>query len=176
MALTWATGVRFGRAARRNDRENEAHLSTNTVGGLGQCSGPKTLISMSYLYFYVFSAFRGLLIGSSFWPKCLKFIVTPQPMAETSKCDTERNRLSRSFHNNYYYIFSLNDTSHTVSQINKQVITEYYQENNLCSDNSDLIITSQINIVQMLLRPLDCLTQPSFLPSKLNTLSTCHIR
>ncbi|MFS7985366.1 hypothetical protein Hanom_Chr11g00997581 [Helianthus anomalus] len=49
MALTWATGVRFGRATRRNDRENEAHLSTNH-----RCSGPKTLISMCYLYFYVF--------------------------------------------------------------------------------------------------------------------------
>ncbi|KAJ0854319.1 hypothetical protein HanRHA438_Chr14g0661311 [Helianthus annuus] len=29
--------------------------------------------------------------------------VTPQPMAETSGRDTERNRLSRSFHNNYNY-------------------------------------------------------------------------
>ncbi|KAJ0570185.1 putative Heat shock protein 70 family [Helianthus annuus] len=33
-------------------------------------------------------------------------IVTPQPMAESSGRGTERNRLSRSFHNNYYYKFS----------------------------------------------------------------------
>ncbi|KAF5823032.1 putative 2,1-fructan:2,1-fructan 1-fructosyltransferase [Helianthus annuus] len=33
--------------------------------------------------------------------------VTPQPMAELSGRGTERNRLSRSFHNNYYYKFSL---------------------------------------------------------------------
>ncbi|MFS7964312.1 hypothetical protein Hanom_Chr08g00748761 [Helianthus anomalus] len=64
MALTWATGVRFGPATRRNDRENEAHLS-------GHRSGPKTLISISYLYFYVFSAFCGLLFRFSFWPKCV---------------------------------------------------------------------------------------------------------
>ncbi|KAF5758822.1 hypothetical protein HanXRQr2_Chr16g0733841 [Helianthus annuus] len=32
--------------------------------------------------------------------------VTPQPMAESSGRGTERNRLSRSFHNNYYYKFS----------------------------------------------------------------------
>ncbi|MFS8006414.1 hypothetical protein Hanom_Chr14g01248911 [Helianthus anomalus] len=71
MTLTWATGVRFGYVTRRNDRENKAHLSTNTVGGLGHRSGPKTLISVSYLYFYVFSAFCGLLFRFSFWPKCV---------------------------------------------------------------------------------------------------------
>ncbi|KAJ0858766.1 hypothetical protein HanRHA438_Chr13g0604841 [Helianthus annuus] len=30
--------------------------------------------------------------------------VTPQPMAESSGRDTERNRLSRSFHNNYKHV------------------------------------------------------------------------
>ncbi|KAJ0576650.1 hypothetical protein HanIR_Chr05g0226821 [Helianthus annuus] len=39
--LTWATGVRFGRAARRNDRENEAHLSTNGRRRFGSSFGPK---------------------------------------------------------------------------------------------------------------------------------------
>ena len=32
--------------------------------------------------------------------------ITPQPMAESSGRGTERNRLSRSFHNNYYHKFS----------------------------------------------------------------------
>ncbi|MFS7933560.1 hypothetical protein Hanom_Chr04g00381281 [Helianthus anomalus] len=71
MALSWATDVRFGRATGRNDHENEAHLSTNDLGGLDHRPGPKSLISMNYLYFYVFSAFRGLLFHSSFWPKCV---------------------------------------------------------------------------------------------------------
>ncbi|MFS7958193.1 hypothetical protein Hanom_Chr07g00675331 [Helianthus anomalus] len=71
MALTWATGVRFGRATRRNDRESEAHLSTNAYNSLGHRSGPKTLISMRFLSFYVFIAFGGLLFRSSFWPKCV---------------------------------------------------------------------------------------------------------
>ncbi|MFS8015605.1 hypothetical protein Hanom_Chr15g01358651 [Helianthus anomalus] len=71
MALTWATCVRFGRATRRTDCENEAHLSTNTIGGLGHRLGPKTLISMTYLSFYVFIAFVGFFFLSSFWPKCV---------------------------------------------------------------------------------------------------------
>ncbi|MFS8011806.1 hypothetical protein Hanom_Chr14g01313411 [Helianthus anomalus] len=67
MALTWATGVRFGRATRRNERENELHLAANAYGGLGHRPGQKTLISMSYFMF--FSEFFGLLFCSSFWPK-----------------------------------------------------------------------------------------------------------
>ncbi|MFS7950656.1 hypothetical protein Hanom_Chr07g00585751 [Helianthus anomalus] len=31
MALTWATGVRFGRMTRRNERENELHLAANSL-------------------------------------------------------------------------------------------------------------------------------------------------
>ncbi|MFS8000933.1 hypothetical protein Hanom_Chr13g01184391 [Helianthus anomalus] len=54
MALTWATSVRFGRATRRNDRENELHLAANAYGGLGHRPSQKTLISMSYFMFYVF--------------------------------------------------------------------------------------------------------------------------
>ena len=48
--------------------------------------------------------------------------VTPQPMAESSGRGTERNRLFRSFHNNYHTI-QLYNTSHTVSQI----ITSYHR-------------------------------------------------
>ena len=50
-------------------------------------------------------------------------VVTPQPMAESSGHGTERNRLSRSFHNNYLYN-PVKDTSHTVSRINKHIITD----------------------------------------------------
>ncbi|MFS7934977.1 hypothetical protein Hanom_Chr05g00398001 [Helianthus anomalus] len=46
MALTWATGVRFGRATRRNDRENEAHISTNNRRWFGSMFRPKNA------YFY----------------------------------------------------------------------------------------------------------------------------
>ncbi|MFS7898006.1 hypothetical protein Hanom_Chr04g00288771 [Helianthus anomalus] len=31
MALTWATGVRFGRVTRRNERVNELHLVANRL-------------------------------------------------------------------------------------------------------------------------------------------------
>ena len=71
MALTWATGVRLGRATRRFEGENELHLAANAYGGLGHRPGQKTLISMSYFMFYVFSGFFGLLFCSSFWPKCV---------------------------------------------------------------------------------------------------------
>ncbi|MFS8029087.1 hypothetical protein Hanom_Chr16g01518201 [Helianthus anomalus] len=55
MALTWAAGVRFGRATRRNERGNELHLAANVLlRRFGSSSGPKTLISISYLHFYVF--------------------------------------------------------------------------------------------------------------------------
>ncbi|MFS7901406.1 hypothetical protein Hanom_Chr06g00529551 [Helianthus anomalus] len=48
MALTWATGVRFGRATRRIDRENEAHLSTN------HRSGPKNAYLCELFIFLCF--------------------------------------------------------------------------------------------------------------------------
>ncbi|MFS7926458.1 hypothetical protein Hanom_Chr04g00297301 [Helianthus anomalus] len=32
MALTWATRIRFGRATRRKERENELHLAANRSG------------------------------------------------------------------------------------------------------------------------------------------------
>ncbi|MFS7939245.1 hypothetical protein Hanom_Chr05g00449401 [Helianthus anomalus] len=46
IALTWARGVRFGRATRRIDRENEAHLSTNNHRWFESSFGPKNT------YFY----------------------------------------------------------------------------------------------------------------------------
>ncbi|MFS7929127.1 hypothetical protein Hanom_Chr04g00328851 [Helianthus anomalus] len=54
MALTWATGVRFGRATRRNERVNELHLAANAYGGLGHRPGQKKRLFISYLHFYVF--------------------------------------------------------------------------------------------------------------------------
>ncbi|MFS8025788.1 putative chitinase [Helianthus anomalus] len=72
MALTWATGVRFGRATRRIDRENEAHLSTNNRRWFGSTFRPKNAYFYElFIFFMFFSAFRGLLFGSSFWPKCV---------------------------------------------------------------------------------------------------------
>ena len=69
MALTWATGVRFGRATRRNERENELHLAANAYSGLGHRPGQKTLISISYLHFYVFLDYFGhFVLGRVFGP------------------------------------------------------------------------------------------------------------
>ncbi|MFS7992989.1 hypothetical protein Hanom_Chr12g01088751 [Helianthus anomalus] len=56
MALTWATGVRFGRATRRNDRENEAHLSTNHRRWFGSTFRPKNP------YFYQLFMFLCFLV------------------------------------------------------------------------------------------------------------------
>ncbi|MFS7970979.1 putative non-specific serine/threonine protein kinase [Helianthus anomalus] len=72
--------------------------------------------------------------------------VTPKPMAESSGHGTERNRLSRSFHSNYHTnsVYMIRPIPYPKS------ITSHYR-NHLgkysCSDNSDLIITSQINKV-----------------------------
>ncbi|MFS7917581.1 hypothetical protein Hanom_Chr03g00190821 [Helianthus anomalus] len=41
MALTWATGVRFGRTTRRIERENELHLAANRLRRFRSSSGPK---------------------------------------------------------------------------------------------------------------------------------------
>ncbi|MFS7929552.1 hypothetical protein Hanom_Chr04g00333831 [Helianthus anomalus] len=55
MTLTWATGVRFGRATRRNGRENELHLAANYLRRFGSSSRLKNAyIYISYLRFYVF--------------------------------------------------------------------------------------------------------------------------
>ncbi|MFS7993744.1 hypothetical protein Hanom_Chr12g01097691 [Helianthus anomalus] len=74
-------------------------------------------------------------------------------MAESSGRGTERNRLFRSFHNNYHTI-QLYNTSHTVSQI----ITSYHrnQLNKLRAvpTTQILIITNRIKYCLMFLRPL----------------------
>ncbi|MFS7939250.1 hypothetical protein Hanom_Chr05g00449471 [Helianthus anomalus] len=54
MALTWSRGVRFGRAIRRIDRENEAHLSTNNRRWFGLSFGPKNAYFYELFFFYVF--------------------------------------------------------------------------------------------------------------------------
>ncbi|MFS7965725.1 putative ferruginol synthase [Helianthus anomalus] len=41
MTLTWATGVRFGRVTRRNERENELYLAANGLRRFGPSSRPK---------------------------------------------------------------------------------------------------------------------------------------
>ncbi|KAJ0887534.1 putative non-specific serine/threonine protein kinase [Helianthus annuus] len=46
MALTWATGVRLGRATRRFEREKKLYLAANAYGGLGHRPGRKNA------YFY----------------------------------------------------------------------------------------------------------------------------
>ncbi|MFS7909525.1 hypothetical protein Hanom_Chr02g00095611 [Helianthus anomalus] len=70
MALTWATGVRFGRATRRFERENKLHLAANGLRRFGSSSGPKkTLISITYLHFYVFlNYFMLFVLGRVFGP------------------------------------------------------------------------------------------------------------
>ena len=69
MALTWATEVRFGCATRRNEREKKLHLAANAYGGLGHRPGQKTLISISYLHFYVFFKYFGhFVFGLVFGP------------------------------------------------------------------------------------------------------------
>ncbi|MFS7934226.1 hypothetical protein Hanom_Chr05g00389091 [Helianthus anomalus] len=50
MALTWATGVRFGRATRRNEHENELHLAANRRS----LSGPKNAYFHELFYVFCF--------------------------------------------------------------------------------------------------------------------------
>ncbi|MFS8000716.1 hypothetical protein Hanom_Chr12g01181631 [Helianthus anomalus] len=46
MALTWATGVRLGRATRQFERENKLYLAANAYGGLGHRPGRKNMGSV----------------------------------------------------------------------------------------------------------------------------------
>ncbi|KAJ0558681.1 hypothetical protein HanIR_Chr07g0339111 [Helianthus annuus] len=73
-------------------------------------------------------------------------------MAESSGRGTERNRLFRSFHNNYHTI-QLYNTSHTVSQI----ITSYHrnQPNNMGTVPTTRILNYYKPKVNIVLRPLD---------------------
>ncbi|MFS8012022.1 hypothetical protein Hanom_Chr14g01315841 [Helianthus anomalus] len=59
MALTWATGVRFGRATRRIERENELHLVANSLWRFGSSSGPKK--AYFHELFYVLCFLVGFL-------------------------------------------------------------------------------------------------------------------
>ncbi|MFS7952361.1 hypothetical protein Hanom_Chr07g00606071 [Helianthus anomalus] len=55
MALTWATGVRFGRATRRNERENELQLAANSLRRFGSSSGPRNAYfhELFYVHFRI---------------------------------------------------------------------------------------------------------------------------
>ncbi|MFS7997169.1 hypothetical protein Hanom_Chr12g01138541 [Helianthus anomalus] len=72
MALTWATGVRFGRATRRIERGNELHLATNSLRRFGSSFGPKNAYFHELFYVLCFLVgFFELLFCSSFRPKCV---------------------------------------------------------------------------------------------------------
>ncbi|MFS7951216.1 hypothetical protein Hanom_Chr07g00592301 [Helianthus anomalus] len=65
MALTWATGVRFGRVTRRNERENELYLAAVWV----IVQAEKTLISISFFPFLCFFKYFGhFVFGLVFGP------------------------------------------------------------------------------------------------------------
>ncbi|MFS7959549.1 hypothetical protein Hanom_Chr08g00692401 [Helianthus anomalus] len=69
MALTWATGVRFGRATRRFERENELHLAANAYGGLGHRPGQKNAYFYHLFAFLCFLNYFGLFVlGRVFGP------------------------------------------------------------------------------------------------------------
>ncbi|MFS7906700.1 hypothetical protein Hanom_Chr01g00062301 [Helianthus anomalus] len=61
MALTWATGVHFGRATRRNERENELHLAINSLRRFWVIVRAKKrlflLVICIFMFFKVFWAF-----------------------------------------------------------------------------------------------------------------------
>ncbi|KAJ0890113.1 hypothetical protein HanRHA438_Chr09g0420131 [Helianthus annuus] len=69
MALIWATGVRFGRATRRIERENELHLAANSPRRFGSSSGPKNAYSYYLFAFLCFLNYFGLFVlGRVFGP------------------------------------------------------------------------------------------------------------
>ncbi|MFS8013474.1 hypothetical protein Hanom_Chr14g01333381 [Helianthus anomalus] len=66
MALTWATGVRFGRVTRRNERENELYLAANR---LGSSSRPKKrLFLLVFTIFMFFQVFWAFCFWACVWP------------------------------------------------------------------------------------------------------------
>ncbi|MFS7973170.1 hypothetical protein Hanom_Chr09g00853461 [Helianthus anomalus] len=73
MALTWATGVRFGRVTRRNERENELYLAANGLRRFGSSFRPKKrlFLLISYFHFYVFSSILGILFLGLCLVRCL---------------------------------------------------------------------------------------------------------
>ncbi|MFS7999954.1 hypothetical protein Hanom_Chr12g01172691 [Helianthus anomalus] len=71
MALTWTTGVRFGRATRRNERENELDLAANSLRRFGSSSGPKNTYFHYLFAFLCFLDYFGLFVlGRVFGPLC----------------------------------------------------------------------------------------------------------
>ncbi|MFS7916028.1 hypothetical protein Hanom_Chr02g00172281 [Helianthus anomalus] len=69
MALTWATGVRFGRATRRNERENELYLVANSLQQFGSSSGPKKRLFLLVTYVFIFfKCFGHFVFGLVFGP------------------------------------------------------------------------------------------------------------
>ncbi|MFS7910280.1 hypothetical protein Hanom_Chr02g00104431 [Helianthus anomalus] len=69
MALTWATRVRFGRATRRNECENELHLAANGLWRFGSSSGPKNAY-FHYLFAFLcfLDYFEHFVLGRVFGP------------------------------------------------------------------------------------------------------------
>ncbi|MFS7961963.1 hypothetical protein Hanom_Chr08g00721111 [Helianthus anomalus] len=61
MALTWATGVRLGRATRRFERENELHLAAS-LRRFGSSSGPRNAYFYYLFAFLCFLSYFGLFV------------------------------------------------------------------------------------------------------------------
>ncbi|MFS7926843.1 hypothetical protein Hanom_Chr04g00301881 [Helianthus anomalus] len=57
MTLTWATGVRFERTTRRNERENELHLAANGRSSPGPKKRLFLLVICIFMFFELFWAF-----------------------------------------------------------------------------------------------------------------------
>ena len=69
MDLTWATGVRFRRATRRNERENELHLAANSLRRFGSSSVPKKrLFLLVFSIFMFFQVFWAFCFWACVWP------------------------------------------------------------------------------------------------------------
>ncbi|MFS8014421.1 hypothetical protein Hanom_Chr15g01344281 [Helianthus anomalus] len=66
MALTWATGVRFGRATRRNERENELHLAANRLWVIVRAK--KHLFPLLICIFMFFGLFWAFRFRPCVWP------------------------------------------------------------------------------------------------------------
>ncbi|MFS7954390.1 hypothetical protein Hanom_Chr07g00629721 [Helianthus anomalus] len=69
MALTWATWVRFRRATRRNDRENELHLPAIGRRWFGSSFGPKNAYFYQlFIFFVFFEVFCAFCFWACVWP------------------------------------------------------------------------------------------------------------
>ncbi|MFS7924962.1 hypothetical protein Hanom_Chr03g00278761 [Helianthus anomalus] len=69
MALTWATGVRFGRVTSQIERENELYLAANSLRQFGSSSGPKKrLFLLVFSIFMFFQVFWAFCFWACVWP------------------------------------------------------------------------------------------------------------